>query len=168
MHHTQKGTLSHKLNPKYIPQMLGHTAQDDEPLELDMWGINLYTGGHYDNYIVHYTSYRAGSIPEAVFSKPDLCAEKPVLAHVTEGWRHDLHAQIASFLPNAYYGASLPLPVRGCHLLVIEGRACHDPVNHRESPLQGNPGPIRVHASWSSFRSLSNGIIAEGTYTLAG
>lgn len=75
------------------------------PLALDMWGVNLYTGGHYDNYVVRYTSYRAGPIPEAVFQKPDLCAAKTLLAARAEGWRHDLHAQVASLLPNPYYGA---------------------------------------------------------------
>ena len=74
-----------------------------------MWGINLYTGGHFDNYLVRYTSYRAGASPEAAFEKPDLCADKPLLPAKTEGWRHALHAQVASYLPNAYYGAPYAL-----------------------------------------------------------
>ena len=80
-------------------------AQDDVPLELNMWGINLYTGGHFDNYVVHYTSYRAGPVADAVFEKPDLCHDKPLQAAPVGGWRHNLHAQVVSLLPNPYYGA---------------------------------------------------------------
>lgn len=37
------------------------------PKELRMWGINLYTGGHFDDYRVEYTHYNSHSIPDDVF-----------------------------------------------------------------------------------------------------
>lgn len=33
-----------------------------------MWGINLYTGGHFDDYQVKYTHYNSNSIPDDVFA----------------------------------------------------------------------------------------------------
>lgn len=46
-------------------------ASTDEPLELNMVGINLYTGGHKDNYVAYYYGYEAvDSFPEGMFSPP--------------------------------------------------------------------------------------------------
>ena len=81
------------------------------PLELNMWGINLYTGGHFDNYIVHYFDYQPGPQADTLFAKPDICHGKPELPAQQSGWRHDLQAQIRSLLPNPYHGAPLPLEV---------------------------------------------------------
>lgn len=33
-----------------------------------MWGINLYTGGHFDDYRVSYTHFNSHSIPDDVFA----------------------------------------------------------------------------------------------------
>ena len=79
---------------------------------LNMWGINLYTGGHYDNYIVNYYGYREGPAPEGTFDKPDICPDKPepgdgLTPHHKQA---GVHAQIRRMLPNPHHGEISPPP----------------------------------------------------------
>ena len=43
------------------------------PLRLYMWGKNLFTGGHFDAYVVDYYDYKPGPPADEVFSVPDYC-----------------------------------------------------------------------------------------------
>ena len=79
------------------------------PLLLNMWGINIYTGGHYDNYVVNYYGYREGPAPAGTFNKPHICPDKPdpedeLTPHHKQA---GLHAQIRRMLPNPHHGEHL-------------------------------------------------------------
>lgn len=41
---------------------------DGAPFELRMWGINLFTGGHFDDYRVRFTGYDAQPLKGAAFA----------------------------------------------------------------------------------------------------
>ena len=86
------------------------------PLLLNMWGINIYTGGHYDNYVVNYYGYREGPAPAGTFDKPHICPDKPepedeLTPHHKQA---GLHAQIRRMLPNPHHGERLRQPHCQC------------------------------------------------------
>lgn len=85
--------------------------QKGAPLRLHMWGINLYTGGHFDDYIADYYGFEPGPPEANVYNVPDYCpphpstAESYVVRHQMRqnGVLRHLHAM----LPNPHYGARL-------------------------------------------------------------
>ena len=80
--------------------------QEGAPLQLNMWGINIYTGGHYDHYIVNYFGFSKGPAPEGTFDVPDFCPTKPEPGNqMTPHHRQaGLGAQLRRLLPNAHSG----------------------------------------------------------------
>lgn len=87
--------------------------QDNTPLRLFMWGKNLYTGGHYDAYIVDYSAYKPGASPEDTWAVPDICPKDPEPANVASKHGHWL-AKLRSVLPSTHYG-KLPDSSVPCH-----------------------------------------------------
>ena len=80
--------------------------QAGAPLQLNMWGINIYTGGHYDHYIVDYFGFQAQPASPATFDVPEFCPRTPepgqqMTPHHKQA---GLHAQLRRLLPNAYSG----------------------------------------------------------------
>ena len=86
--------------------------QEGAPLMLNMWGINIYTGGHYDNYIVNYYDYREGPAPPGTFDKPAICPDKPEPedAQTPHHKQAGIHAQIRRMLPNRHQGETPGMP----------------------------------------------------------
>ena len=80
--------------------------QDGTPLRLYMWGANLFTGGHFDAYIVDYYDYKPGAIDADVFSVPDMCPRKisPDLLAKKSHWL----AHVRSIFPSPHFGEALP------------------------------------------------------------
>lgn len=73
-----------------------------------MWGPQLFTGGHFDAYILDYYDYQPGAVNDDVFSVPEMCPKKisPDVAVQKTHWL----AQVRSILPNAHFGkSSLPI-----------------------------------------------------------
>lgn len=61
-------TVSHQLGYGTVAGQYDFLVDaSGQPRELLMWGINLYTGGHFDDYRVYYTSFHAGHIADDVF-----------------------------------------------------------------------------------------------------
>ncbi|CAL8460756.1 g287 [Coccomyxa elongata] len=86
-----------------------YVDKDGNPLRLNMWGVNLYTGGHFDLYISDYFDYKAGEIDEQEFDVPSFCPEKPDPDEPgSNGGRFHRNmggiARMRSLLPNAHYG----------------------------------------------------------------
>lgn len=49
-------------------------TSDGEPVTLDMWGINWFTGGHWDHYTAQFYEFEANpDIPERTFRLPKIC-----------------------------------------------------------------------------------------------
>ena len=49
-----------------------YTDFDGLPVELNMLGVNLYTGGHKDNYVAYYYGYEeVSAFPDGTFEAPD-------------------------------------------------------------------------------------------------
>ena len=66
-----------------------------------MWGINIYTGGHYDHYIVDYFGFQAQPAPPATFDVPEFCPKTPepgqqMTPHHKQA---GVHAQLRRLLP---------------------------------------------------------------------
>ena len=123
---------------------------------LNMWGINLYTGGHYDNYIVNYYGYREGPAPEGTFDKPDICPDKPepgegLTPHHKQA---GVHAQIRRMLPNPHHG-EISLPP---HKLLTWGRHplmqsypmfCMSSHSKLQVPAAGVFALLRMYLAWT-------------------
>lgn len=43
------------------------------PVQLLMTGVNLFTGSHYDHWVIDYYNYSTESIPDSEFDVPDIC-----------------------------------------------------------------------------------------------
>ena len=78
--------------------------QDDVPLRLHMWGTNLYTGGHFDSYIVDYSDYKPGPPSDETWVVPDMCpaglSPDNSLAAKQSHWL----TKLRSVLPNTHFG----------------------------------------------------------------
>ena len=68
-----------------------------------MWGKNLYTGGHFDAYIVDYSDYKPGAISEDTWEVPHICPSEIEPESVAAKSSHWL-AKLRSVLPSAHYG----------------------------------------------------------------
>lgn len=68
-----------------------------------MWGKNLYTEGHYDNYVVDYYDYKPGPIPDEVWTVPDIC---PKHVQPEDGTIKQAHwlSKLRSVLPSTHFG----------------------------------------------------------------
>ena len=87
-------------------------SRQNVPLRLEMWGVNLYTGGHFDDYQVDFHSFLAGPPPAGTFTVPAICPPKPSLDDSFVA-RHQLrHTGLVRHLsimhPNMHFGNSLP------------------------------------------------------------
>lgn len=83
------------------------SSHDGYPLELNMVGVNLYTGGHKDNYIAYFYNYQpVDEFPEGAFDPPmDVeCtdAEPDMITNVFSS--HRLVHHFRSFMPNVHWG----------------------------------------------------------------
>lgn len=78
---------------------------DITPLRLYMWGKNLFTGGHYDAYIVDYYGYTPGPAPAEVWSVPDYCPKhlSPDNEDHASRFSHWL-TKLRSVLPSTHFG----------------------------------------------------------------
>lgn len=47
-------------------------ANQSAPVKLHMWGVNLYTGGHFDEYVVNYYNYKPGPIDDKIWEVPEV------------------------------------------------------------------------------------------------
>ncbi|KAK9812379.1 hypothetical protein WJX73_006336 [Symbiochloris irregularis] len=85
-----------------------YVSQGGSPLRLEMWGVNLYTGGHFDDYEVDFRNFSAGSPPTDIFKIPDICPLKPSVRDSYVGrmqMRHSgLMRHLAIMHPNAHWG----------------------------------------------------------------
>ena len=70
-----------------------------------MWGKNLYTGGHFDAYVVDYYDYKPGAIADEIWSVPDLCPKEHEPENAALKQSHWL-AKLRSVLPSMHYGAA--------------------------------------------------------------
>eukprot|EP00891_Asterochloris_glomerata_P000653 jgi/Astpho2/653/Aster-x0947 len=80
-----------------------YVDDEDAPLELHMWGTNLYTGGHYDEYVADFHDWRPGPIDDEVWETPDVCRDHPDAMqahHVDSGLRLEMARQA----PNRHWG----------------------------------------------------------------
>lgn len=71
-----------------------------------MWGKNLYTGGHFDAYVVDYYDYKPGPIPEDVWEVPRLCPKDVEPGNAAVQQSHWL-TKLQSILPSIHYGEPL-------------------------------------------------------------
>ena len=97
---------AHNTNMEH--SMCRVSEQEGAPLMLNMWGINIYTGGHYDNYVVNYYGYRQGPAPPGTFNKPAICPDKPEPENALTPHHKQagIQAQIRRMLPNRHHGDS--------------------------------------------------------------
>lgn len=84
---------------------------DGVPKKLDVWGINPYTGGHFDHYIATYSGFQPGDIDASVFEPPHLCKDRTLSHKGAEGARGargllpgDLRTDMLAWLPPTYHG----------------------------------------------------------------
>lgn len=73
-----------------------------------MWGKNLYTGGHFDAYVVDYSDYKPGSIPEDTWEVPQICPSEVGPENAAAQSSHWL-TKLRSVLPNVHFGRKLLL-----------------------------------------------------------
>lgn len=85
--------------------------QDGTPLRLYMWGKNLFTGGHFDAYIVDYYDYQPGSIDEDIFSVPDNCPKKLSPDLSPNFGKAHWHTKLRAMLPSRHYGEAQSCPI---------------------------------------------------------
>jgi cathepsin L len=78
-------------------------SKDGAPVKLDIWGINPYTGGHFDHYVARYSSWQAGGLDEIVFDKPPHCKPEGVDVMARRPGL-DLRTELLSLLPPAHHG----------------------------------------------------------------
>ncbi|KAK9819683.1 hypothetical protein WJX72_001073 [[Myrmecia] bisecta] len=88
---------------KVVSQYNFWVSKEGAPLQLHMWGINLYTGGHFDEWISTYTDFKAGPLAEDVWSVPDFCPKEPSVM-LPQHRETGLTADLRRMLPNAHYG----------------------------------------------------------------
>lgn len=83
-------------------------ARSGAPLELRMLGANLIGGSHKDEYVVRYTNYTVGPIPDSEFSAPDLhcLAAAAVVAPPGSEPELRLSASFRSHAPPVHFGDS--------------------------------------------------------------
>ena len=94
--------------------------QDGAPLRLYMWGKNLFTGGHFDAYIVDYYDYQPGSIDEDIFSVPDNCPKKLSPDLSPNFGKAHWHTKLRAMLPSRHYGVAQSfLPLQSCNVIKI-------------------------------------------------
>ena len=54
-------------------------SKNAAPLRLDMWGVNWFTGGHWDHYIAEFYDFEADpQFADDTFAIPHLCENAPV------------------------------------------------------------------------------------------
>lgn len=68
-----------------------------------MWGKNLYTGGHFDAYVVDYYDYKPGALPEDTWVVPQICPREIEPENTAATHSHWL-TKLRSVLPNAHFG----------------------------------------------------------------
>lgn len=82
-------------------------TKEGVPKTLDIWGINPYTGGHFDHYIATYSGFKAEKAVDSVFEAPPLC-ETSTSHSLAGGARGtlpgDMRKEILAWLPAAHYG----------------------------------------------------------------
>ena len=77
-----------------------------------MWGKNLYTGGHFDAYVVDYYDYKVGAIAEDTWEVPKICPREIEPESAAAQNSHWL-SKLRSVLPNAHFGRK-PLSSSPC------------------------------------------------------
>lgn len=86
-------------------------VQEGVPLRLDMWGVNLYTGGHFDRYIADYHGFEPGPAPAKTFAIPEYCPQHPtavdayIMRHQMA--QNGLLRHLYAMLPNQHSGIPL-------------------------------------------------------------
>lgn len=83
-----------------------YADRDGNPLELNMLGINLYTGGHKDLYIAYYYDYEeVSSFPEGTFDRPSGLECSPATPDmVTGSWGSKTMSLLLNIMPNIHWG----------------------------------------------------------------
>ena len=82
--------------------------QDETPLQLHMYGVDLYMNSHFDDWIVDISSWRPGPIDEENWRVPYFCNQ----VEAEDMQRHHLDSslamEVAKQLPNPHSGESTP------------------------------------------------------------
>lgn len=82
--------------------------QDNTPLQLHMWGVDLYMNSHFDDWIVDINSWRPGTIDEGNWAVPHFCKQ----SEAQEMQRHHLDSslamEVARQMPNPHHGNQHP------------------------------------------------------------
>jgi len=101
-----KSEPGHKGYGHYSSNYTLTVTPDGAPVKLDIWGINPYTGGHFDHYIARYYDFHAGDLDASVFEAPELCKEAGLrsVQHTARGLGQDLRSELLAFLPPAFHG----------------------------------------------------------------
>jgi hypothetical protein len=89
----------------YVSNYTLSVSIDGAPIKLDVWGINPYTGGHFDHYIANYHEWET-DVDAAAFDKPDMCKDDAVVEYAARRPGLDLRSELMSLLPPAFYGDS--------------------------------------------------------------
>lgn len=74
-----------------------YVTAEGVPVRLHMFGQDMFSGSHFDTYIVDYQLYRPGAPDPAVFERPIECTGVPEEA--TPGNLRPLAFQMATLLP---------------------------------------------------------------------
>lgn len=106
-----------------------YTTPAGTPRRLHMHGNDMFSGAHFDEWVVDYTSYQPGRPEPSVFDTPELCKGKQV-QEVTRTQRRGSQMRWAALLPAVKY--------RG-------GDAEYD-------AFLGSQGAARVHRSLLEYR----------------
>eukprot|EP00884_Botryococcus_braunii_P018854 jgi/Botrbrau1/5652/Bobra.55_1s0040.1 len=73
-----------------------------EPVQLLMTGVNLFTGSHYDHWIIDYYNFSAGHIPDAEFEIPEICKNAQALPPKYQA--SSMLAKARSLFPTRHHG----------------------------------------------------------------
>ena len=123
-------------------------ADDGTPLELNMLGVNLYTGGHKDRYIAYYHSYEeVESFPQGTFDPPAEVNCDGDLDGLAATARSRPAQVFRSLMPNVHWG-----------------HAAYDAFVHRHGRRHGSAREYRdrlTHFS-ASKRFVENWIAVDG------
>ena len=88
-----------------------YADKDGNPLELNMLGVNLYTGGHKDLYIAYYHDYKeVSTFPDGTFDPPSKWECSPATPDFLTGnnsmgrWKSKTMTLLRNILPNVHWG----------------------------------------------------------------